>query len=138
MPTEDGSFEVNPPFMIHGCAVEDHLEEIFRGCEDQGYERFALSFVLVFPSSHYIDCTVKNHWVLSKLGGKVKKKIVLGKSMHQYFRGNQHELNQPEAAVMNANQDTTIYILQNERGLAKYSGHRHPDFDRGIKEAFKL
>lgn len=134
MPTQDGSFEVNPPFMIHGAAVEDHLATIFRKCG----EMYALSFTLVYPSSHYLDCSVKNHWVLSRVAQKVKKKIVLGKSMHQYFRGNQHELNEAEAVAMDASHATTIYILQNERGWARYGGHQHPDFEVGIKEAFKI
>ena len=58
-PTEAGSYEVNPPFMIHGCAVEDHLLRIFAHCANQ----FALSFVIVYPTPHFWEFDVKKHAV---------------------------------------------------------------------------
>lgn len=62
LPSEDGSFEVNPPFMIHSCAVEAHLLRVFAHCAN----RFALSFVLVYPTPHFWDLEVKNHRVRAK------------------------------------------------------------------------
>lgn len=58
-PTEGGSYEVNPPFMIHGCAVEEHLLRIFSHCAN----RFALSFVIVYPTAHFWESDVKKHAV---------------------------------------------------------------------------
>lgn len=58
-PTEAGSYEVNPPFMIHGCAVEDHLLRIFAHCANQ----LALSFVIVYPTPHFWEFDVKKHAV---------------------------------------------------------------------------
>jgi hypothetical protein len=62
LPSEDGSFEVNPPFMIHSCAVEQHLLRVFAQCANS----FALSFVLVYPTPHFWDLEVKTHPVRNR------------------------------------------------------------------------
>ncbi len=54
--------QVNPPFMIHSTAVEDQLMKIL---EDAG-NRYALSFVLVYPTAHYTESDVRRHSVYSK------------------------------------------------------------------------
>ena len=135
MPTEDGSFEVNPPFMIHGCSVEDHLQNIFEQCDNQ----FALSFVLVYPSSHFLDKAVGNHVLLSRKMGWVKMKIVLVKNHHGYFKGNQHEMVTEHGKVpfVMASHNSTIYILQNIKGSEKYSAWRDdPTFRSSIARVF--
>jgi len=62
--------QVNPPFMIHSVAVEDHLLKILdaatphsNGGQGGG---FALSFVLVYPSAHFWDKHVTSHAVYKK------------------------------------------------------------------------
>ena len=135
MPTEDGSFEVNPPFMIHGCSVEDHLQNIFEQCDNQ----FALSFVLVYPSSHFLDKAVGNHVLLSRKMGWVKMKIVLVKNHHGYFKGNQHEMVTEHGKVpfVMASHNSTIYITSKREGPKKYSAWRDdPTFRSSIARVF--
>ena len=134
LPGQAGSFEVNPPFMIHGSAVEDHLQYIFQQCNNE----FALSFVFVSPSPHFMDKAVRNHWLLSRTANLVRMKIVLAKSRHYYYKGNQHELRKADAEKIMATHDSTIYIFQNNLGYATYNfcHTNRAEFVQRIRKSF--
>jgi hypothetical protein len=126
-PDSHGSFEVNPPFMIHSTAVEDHLLRIFRA-----RPHFALSFVLVYPSPHFWDLDVKSHKVY--IDFQVKE-FMLDSGEHWYFKGDQHE--QTRAEPVSATHQTTVRILQNEHGESLFGKWRLPTFEGGLREAFR-
>jgi hypothetical protein len=127
-PDKGGSFEVNPPFMIHSTGVEDHLLRIFNS---PACQKLALSFVLVYPSPHFWDSDVKKHAVYSKFQ---VKEVMLGSGEHWYYKGDQHE--QTRADPVPATHQTTVRILQNERGQAKYGNWRYESFEIDLRSAF--
>jgi hypothetical protein len=122
-----GSFEVNPPFIEEHMIMTSIIINYTLKTVKNG-----LSFIVIIPT--WIDSLAYKLLYESEYNILENKEILLDRLNHYYINGGNYEMG--KVFIKEANNNTSVFILQNEAGKKDYE--ISPDFITEFTKNFQV